>query len=216
MSKYSRFGAAVKGLVGGALAAAALFVAGGIPAADAQQPQLGLFTCDGRQATIVAFLAMDKPVRGTDGPDVIVILGGDGFVSAYGGDDVICGSMGREWITGGDGNDRIFGGGGDDHLYGEHGNDYLRGGPGNDELQGHDGDDMLYGDAGDDRMSGGHGLDALFGGEGNDLLYGTGLGQTPDDRPDLLNGGSSHDKCRREQSPYLLINCEVIFDDIEP
>jgi Ca2+-binding RTX toxin-like protein len=114
-------------------------------------------TCAGRSATIVA---TGGKVRGTSGPDVIVVnisdtAGGTTEVSAGAGKDVVCiafeapdpeeNVIGRSTVHGGKGDDQIFGSDGWDDLSGDQGNDYLYGGAANDTFDGGRGSDVLDG-----------------------------------------------------------------------
>jgi Ca2+-binding RTX toxin-like protein len=122
---------------------------------------------------------------GTSGDDVLVGVGGAGYVNE---NDTIYGLGGNDTINGGYGNDTLYGGDGNDLLIGESGNDVLEGGNGNDTLIGSYGSDTLRGGAGDDILaanqentgSGYYDTDShIFeGGTGNDTLYGSAGGDT--------------------------------------
>ena len=102
--------------------------------------------CNGLNATIVSSA---KQIRGTSGPDVIVVQGTSGSsVSSGAGNDVICGSSTTDTLDGGIGNDIIFGSSGNDTLIGADGVDRLYGGDGNDSLSGGAGNDTLQGGLG--------------------------------------------------------------------
>lgn len=153
-------------------------------------------------------------VHGTEGPDVICVLGDNNTIYAGGGGDLIVdsgtgnriyledgndiydgtgadssfvdGGSGNDAITGTPGDDELSGGIGDDDLIGGEGIDSLNGGDGIDELQGGPGNDQLVGETGDDILDGGDGNDSLSGGDGNDSLVG-GIGG------DSLQGGPGSD-----------------------
>jgi Tol biopolymer transport system component len=61
-----------------------------------------IFTCGGRQATIVGSDAGEK-LKGTKGADVIVGNGGNDRIKGLAGNDRICGGAGRDRIAGGAG-----------------------------------------------------------------------------------------------------------------
>src|SRR5687767_1120417 len=90
-------------------------------------------------------------VRGTNGPDVIVVRNRDVVVNGRGGDDRIC-VLGPGRVAGGSGQDRIQGGRRSDRLMGGSGMDYLNGGSGSDVLQGGPGSDTLVGAGADDGL----------------------------------------------------------------
>lgn len=153
-------------------------------------------------------------VQGTDGPDVICIVGDNNTIYAGGGDDVVTddgtgnriylqdgadiydgtggdssfvdGGSGNDELTGTPGEDELDGGTGDDDLIGGEGIDSLNGGIGADDLQGGPGNDSLTGEVGDDTLDGGDANDTLNGGDGNDSLVGGAGGDT-------LNGGIGAD-----------------------
>lgn len=169
-----------------------------------QQAQAAItYTCAGTKATIVSAKAT---VTGTEGKDIIVLIGTFGQnVNAGGGDDVICGSkyndvinagsgndtvygnLGSDLISGGSGTDKIYGNDGADNINAGDGNDLVYGGNGNDIIEGGTGNDTIYGDAGDDTLTGNIGDDKFYGGAGKDKLYG-GAGK------DSLRGDSGDDK----------------------
>jgi Tol biopolymer transport system component len=74
-----------------------------------------IFTCGGRQATIVGSDSGEK-LRGTKKPDVIVANGGKDRIKGLGGNDRICGGAGRDRVAGGKG--------GKDLCRGQAGKDY--------------------------------------------------------------------------------------------
>lgn len=157
-------------LLAGTASAVVLTLAPGQAVADELQPPAPL--CDGREATIVAGPG-DDVAHGTDGPDVIVLIGEANTVFANAGDDLICnfGFATDSNIQGEKGNDKIFGNGRKDRLDGGPGNDILRGRDGDDSLNGGDGDDDMYGEAGNDNMLGGDGPDEGHGSTGNDRCF---------------------------------------------
>ena len=104
----------------------------------AQVPQ-----CFGEDATIVGTEKRDKIV-GTNGPDVIVTLGGNDRINSGNGDDKICS---------GDGNDQINSGNGDDMIDPGDNNDIVNAGKG---------DDMVFARDGN--------KDAINCGKGNDFV----------------------------------------------
>jgi hypothetical protein len=148
--------------------------------------------CDGEPATIQRG-AGNNTVTGTEGPDVIVLGGGDDLAHALGGRDRVCGEDGVDAIGGGAGGDPLLSGGpGRDFVEGVGGNDTVAGDDGRDGgqttwrggqgfaagLQGSAGDDTVLGGPGDDGdgfstftydgLAGGTGDDDLFGGQGDD------------------------------------------------
>lgn len=80
-------------------------------------------TCQGRPATIVApaqHAGALQEVEGTEGDDVIVVLGsGNTNIHALGGNDLVCGSDGSDSLFDGPGRDRFYGGPGQDGLWQE-------------------------------------------------------------------------------------------------
>lgn len=84
--------------------------------------------CGGKAATIVGHSASET-IKGTEGDDVILALGGSDLVKGRGGDDTICGDGGGDTLKGGPGDDQIFGERGKDTLRGGTGTDYCEGGP---------------------------------------------------------------------------------------
>jgi Ca2+-binding RTX toxin-like protein len=176
------------------------------PVSSAAHPAVP--TCFGKPATIVD-RSEDSSVRGTAGPDVMVVLGRTD-ARGLGGDDLICGGG---YIFGGAGDDRlsmrgdtsgelsftiVFGGPGNDEV---HRDEPLTddphfllesyGGPGNDLLFGGANADKLAGGPGTDRADGRASVDWLFGGDGPDQLVG-GF------RNDTLTGGPGADRMRGE------------------
>jgi Ca2+-binding RTX toxin-like protein len=203
------------GLLGGFLAVTA-------PAASAVSAAVR--TCFGKPATIVD-LRESADVRGTPGPDVIVVRA-DARVFGLGGNDRICGH-GDLW--GGRGDDLIsmrghpngeldfvvaHGGEGDDEIhrdeplsddphfsietYGGPGNDKLIGGPNFDLLAGGPGNDFVWGGRLASDLRGGYGADRLVGGPSHDALNG-GPG------PDVLRGGARQDRLNGAEGDDLIL-----------
>ncbi|HLO48715.1 MAG TPA: CHRD domain-containing protein [Kamptonema sp.] len=113
------------------------------------------------------------------GKDIIMLLGGDDWVTNneesrtyYGmtGNDTIIGLGGNDLFLGNAGNDLLCGNQGSDTLSGGQNEDTLIGGKSNDILNGDIGNDILLGDLGDDVLTGGGGNDTLTGGEGGDIF----------------------------------------------
>jgi Tol biopolymer transport system component len=94
-----------------------------------------IFTCGGRQATIVGSDAGEK-LKGTKRADVIVANGGKDKIKGKGGKDRLCGGTGKDKLKAGPGNDRLFGGSGKDKLSGAKGTDRCAGGKGRDAGKG--------------------------------------------------------------------------------
>ncbi|HXR61086.1 MAG TPA: calcium-binding protein, partial [Solirubrobacterales bacterium] len=133
--------------------------------------------CGGKRAT---YVANDRTIRGSRGPDVIVGGRGANTIFGRGGNDVICGGPGR---------DRIFGERGNDTIDGKHDADLVRGGRGSDEVDGGAGRDWVRGDSGNDAVRGGPGVrDDVEGGLGDDEVDG-GRGAF-----DMLLGGIGRDR----------------------
>ena len=88
-------------------------------------------TCNGKPATIVDTDG-GEGLDGTQGPDVIVLLGGNDFTNGRGGNDVICGGKGADYLEGGHGEDTLLGQAGRDALIGGDGKDRCEGGKGKD------------------------------------------------------------------------------------
>jgi alpha-tubulin suppressor-like RCC1 family protein len=169
-------------------------------------------TCGGEHATVFAgpgeVQSLDGDmVLGTDGADVIVVVGGGHYIKARNGNDRICAygdernrvygddgndliitGNGDDDIDGGDGADVIYSQGGHDRVDGGDGSDYLRSGTGDDNLNGGAGNDQIWAEDGDDRLYGGSGNDALYGQDGDDRILG-GIGR------DRAYGGDGWDHC---------------------
>ena len=154
-------------LLGGASLAsadtAAALALGSASAPDAPQPkspaqrsdhrgaQTSAARCLGRPATMV--VSGRRRVRGTKGPDVIVVRGPrPSRVDARGGNDRICGGRGDDVLIGGGGQDLIDGGAGADRLFGKRGRDRIWGRAGRDLLVAGAGPDVLRGGRGRDRF----------------------------------------------------------------
>ena len=113
------------------------------------------------------------------GRDIIMLLGGDDWVTNneesrtyYGmaGNDTIIGLGGNDLLLGNAGNDLLCGNQASDTLSGGQNNDTLIGGKASDILNGDIGNDILLGDVGDDILTGGAGNDTLTGGDGGDIF----------------------------------------------
>ncbi len=93
--------------------------------------------CSGLVPTITGG-PTDEVLTGTNGPDVIMGLGGDDTITGGNAGDVICGGAGDDTVTGDNGDDVLLGGFGADTVSGGNGDDVVIGGPGTDTLdQGH-------------------------------------------------------------------------------
>ncbi|MCC7281910.1 MAG: hypothetical protein IT556_05970, partial [Acetobacteraceae bacterium] len=108
-------------------------------------------------------------VQGTNGDDVILIVGGNGFVQVFGLSAEV------QILNYGAGDRLVINGLGGDDVIEASGLDaglllVANGGDGDDVLIGGAGDDILNGDAGDDVLIGGAGLDLLNGGTGSNIL----------------------------------------------
>lgn len=113
------------------------------------------------------------------GKDVIMLLGGDDWVTNneqsrtyYGmaGNDTIIGLGGDDILLGNVGNDLLCGNQASDTLSGGQNEDSLLGGKSNDILNGDFGNDVLLGELGNDVLTGGAGNDTLTGGNGGDIF----------------------------------------------
>ncbi|NJM61412.1 MAG: CHRD domain-containing protein [Oscillatoriales cyanobacterium RU_3_3] len=124
------------------------------------------------------------------GKDVILMLGGDDWVTnneqsrtfygmagndtliGLGGDDILLGNAGNDLLCGNQASDTISGGQDRDSLLGGKSNDFLNGDFGNDVLLGELGDDVLNGGVGNDTLTGGNGSDVFIitKGEGIDII----------------------------------------------
>jgi Ca2+-binding RTX toxin-like protein len=137
-------------------------------------------------------------VNGTDGPDVMTVVGASGdvprvfvegwnvavarvgacrlSVNGLGGDDTLA-AMGPAaldlQLDGGEGNDRLFGGVGPERLLGGPGDDVIDGGPGADLIFLGEGDDTFTWDPGD-------GSDLVDGEAGRDVLIFNGSSASED------------------------------------
>ena len=172
--------------------------------------------CRGEEATIVGTDKADQ-LEGTEGPDVIVALGGNDQITidqhTGNGEDLICAGPGDDFVKVGDpfydgteGSHRVYAGSGDDKIRGDNQDDCchapaeLNGGRGNDVILGGLGSDVLRGAAGADKINGGNwGDDVISGGRGNDEVFGgrgcwwSGDEEICDDGDDLIGGGAGDD-----------------------
>lgn len=126
----------------------------------------------------------------SSGKDVIMLLGGDDWVTnneqsrtyygmagndtiiGLGGDDILLGNVGKDLLCGNQASDTLSGGQNEDSLLGGKSNDILNGDFGNDVLLGELGDDVLNGGVGNDTLTGGNGSDIFIisKGEGLDFI----------------------------------------------
>jgi Ca2+-binding RTX toxin-like protein len=141
------------------------------------------FYCDGQRNTIEA--QPGRPVKGTQGDDIIAGTQGPDTINGNGGNDTICGRDGANTIKGGDGDDIITSGSSNDSISGGDGNDHMRGGDGNDRIKGDRSEDVLLGEGGNDTLDGGLGPDYINGGEGTDKCS---LGEIGRDECELAIG----------------------------
>jgi autotransporter-associated beta strand protein len=166
----------------------------------------------------------DLTALATDGPDLILLFGGNDTVRAGGGDDIILGDDGADHIEGGDGSDLIDAGRGADFVDGgpdvdlifgsqklfDECSDELHGGPGNDAIDGGEGDDMIFGDEGNDlltdivgdRVLGMNTADWMFD-SGDDFMSG-GEGS------DTILSGSGDDVMHGDGGPDFLLDGGLI------
>ena len=140
----------------------------------------------------------DDNFSGSDGSDIVHLLGGN------------------DTYTGGGGADSIFGESGNDTLNGESGDDLVDGGPGADSVAGGGGNDSLLGRGGGDRLKGGTGDDTLKGGGGNDVLDGGGIsglrasGAATSHTGEVIIGGAGKDTCFKYSKNDVLKSCEIV------
>ncbi|WP_172300526.1 calcium-binding protein [Pseudoruegeria sp. HB172150] len=160
-------------------------------------------------------------IRGYDGADVLVSLGGDNLLDGGSGEDCAdysaagfavaadlaagLATLGADWtdrlvaiedLAGSRFGDVLGGDDGANEIAGMAGADRAAGGGGADLLTGGAGIDTLEGGDGDDEIIGNTASDYIYGGEGNDSLYG-GEGRDSlygDDGDDLLMGGTGGDR----------------------
>jgi hypothetical protein len=159
-------------------------VAGGVPDPSPALHYFGIAPpCRGLAPTMVV-TEDRKSVRGTNGTDVIVVIGGNSEIDARGGNDLICAHVGEHNIDGGGGND------------------YVKASPEGGVVQGRSGGDFIRGDDGRDLIAGGGGRDRLLGGEGGDFIDGG------SDR-DRLMGGNGFDRCDGGLDEDRAASCEV-------
>ncbi|CAH0134498.1 calcium-binding protein [Roseomonas sp. CECT 9278] len=114
----------------------------------------------------------DERIRGNEGVNLIIALGGDDTVWGGAGGDRIQGREGADSLLGEAGSDFIYGGSGDDVIDGDVARDNLQGQDGNDTIRGGTDTitDLLYGQAGNDWLDAGPGNDLIYGGLGNDTI----------------------------------------------
>ena len=194
-------------------------------------------TCFGRQATIVGTEGDDNLWgEATDGPDVIVGLGGRDDINGFDGDDFACGNSGNDRLTDFSGDDHMAGDGGNDEFNESFtaGNDVLDGGGGTDTADyEHEatvdlgtgsatgptiGQDVLVGienlgaGSGSVIFIGDAGSNALTGNEGRDRIRGKGGDDVlrGDELKDRLNGGAGEDTCYGTPGFDIITNCEHI------
>lgn len=144
--------------------------------------------------TLAQLLAQAPPVA-SNGPDVLVLFGGE-TVHALGGNDSVTGSGNLNVAFGDEGGDQLFFTGNQNQLFGGVGNDWLGVNGTNNALVGGDGDEVWIGASGNSNtLDGQAGNDALFvngvgnnvyGGDGNDWLGCSGTSNT-------LLGGAGQD-----------------------
>jgi Ca2+-binding RTX toxin-like protein len=217
-------------------AAIALMAQGHLPIGRGD-PQDGRLLCRGERVTQVV-QAGETWDDGTDGRDVVLVLGTGAEVWTNNGDDLVCvyGDRGREYghgskIVTGPGNDTVITFGGSNYILTAGDDDVVL-------LNGHwetveagDGDDNvwalgatsadLFGEAGNDLIVGSPGGDVLSGGDGNDVMLGAGGGDTimgdaandqlfGDAGSDQLDGGFGADTCTDVQATTIFVSCETI------
>ena len=158
--------------------------------------------CFGKPATIKGDNGDNLTgLDGTNGPDVIVALGGADMADGKGGRDRICGGEGDDaGLVGGKGNDLISAGSGFDYVVGDEASGVgdAQGG-GNDRILGGSGPDQIFADAvtqagiasgvGDDVVRGGGGDDYYLVGD-NYSQTGTATGARGDD---VVSGGAGNE-----------------------
>lgn len=240
---YDAQGRLADGVIGGFFAANNIQVfGGGPPPAGTPYPErlaIGIYDAAATPASVfvqavtsgdarplfAALLAGDDTIsggssqdviRGFDGNDRIVTMGGDRVFGGTGNDTITDDSTGRfyqgSYLRGEEGNDSILGGAwfddvhgntGDDTCAGGEWNDWVVGGQGNDLLHGdlpaspgnNFGNDVVYGNLGDDTCAGGFGDDVVRGGQGDDSVSG-GEGRdfiSGDRGNDTVSGGAGAD-----------------------
>jgi Ca2+-binding RTX toxin-like protein len=127
----------------------------------------------------------DDHFLGSNGADIIYLLGGNDSFDGLSGFDEIHGGAGDDVLRSGDplartsGGSKLFGDEGNDLLIAGSGQDFLDGGDGNDILRGNGGGDLLYGGTGDDVLDGGRGGDVLSGGAGADRFVFSSIADSP-------------------------------------
>jgi len=167
------------------------------PGAPVDNFDIDLFSVEGLIApTISADVTIPPltPASGTDGDDVLNLLGQLKFDPGVAAEPVVAGFLvaagaGNDRVYGSSGGDTIFEGSGDGLVAGLFDNDTIFGEAGDDVLFGNTGGDSLYGGEGDDFLDSGPGGDAgfdrLYGGPGDDILEAHAFG--------LLDGGEGED-----------------------
>ncbi len=145
-------------------------------------------TCFGKHPTILGTQHGDR-IKGTNGRDVIISLGGTDYIKARRGNDFVCAGPGDDDIHGAEGFNHLNGGPGDDWIDG-------RRGPGN-VVIGSKGDDLVQAEG---KIDGGSGNDTVMsygyhspsaspvpdvtdGGPGKDQIYGCGVAGAPQRPP---------------------------------
>lgn len=143
----------------------------------------------------------DDDLDGTDGSDVVRLLGGDDKWT-----DKIDSETDTDKVFGGPGDDKIYfsggknvakGGAGDDYVTGfvsDTGIEKFFGGGGNDRFFGYGGNDKAWGGRGIDSLYGFHGNDKLFGDAGNDWIYGDWINDDYAPGKDKITGGNGDDR----------------------
>jgi Ca2+-binding RTX toxin-like protein len=175
---------------------------------------------------------------GTEGDDVVLVLGPPSEVHAHGGDDLVCvhGSHSQpDWATtvhAGEGDDVVWGLSGALFAWGNDGDDVLLGNGTSMTFGGDDGNDVVnaagaasawvHGGTGHDWVTGSPGADEVWGGEGNDRVFGWDGADSIDGEfgndelygghgPDELDGGPDTDDCHDYASATegaTLTSCE--------
>ncbi len=122
--------------------------------------------CRGFAPTMV--VTEDKRTRGTNGTDVIVVIGGEARIDARGGNDLVCIHVGAHDVDAGVGNDFVQASSEGGDFQGGSGGDFIRGGDSRDQIAGGEGRDRLLGRDGADSLNGGTDGDRCNGGPGAD------------------------------------------------
>jgi hypothetical protein len=144
-------------------------------------------------------MTFERTIVGTRRNDVITTTDVPTLVLGLDGRDVIIGGSGRDCLVGGDGSDWVTGRGGDDVVLGGDGNDRLGGGTGSDRIFGEAGNDRLFDaelarddDPIDDDLDAGAARRTDVAAAQRDLRR---QRYENDDAPDILHGGTRHDRC---------------------